>query len=400
MADLSEEVMAELNGAIYLHNEAGEPQLDVNTYLVIIAADFPGADEDDLFCEDPIRGEGEAIDKISFTNGETQAFFADNAAFIRLICKVGENQLSNNALCDLIMLKYLCYRHRLCCPNLNNAEFYVMYNDAKVYDPRNNQSVIGKLRADAAYDTMKNMCITYFNQNRNLVKCLTNQFTNLICTVAYVFRQLGHHYKSGGTYEDTYKRIWRKVTGTETVEGASATWEQMSTIGVHSVMPCVLDAYWAYSRDTGKCAAPLNLRFTVPAAGTAAPFALYVGWNDARSIYGAVLHDNDEIYERLEALVKYLKTHRWAHGINAQYYNATTERIDMSPYQSMAATVEGVYEACAAEATLLKSKSMSREASGAPLQKDISRMSAKALRSVYIRQISKSFQHELPGSSK
>lgn len=294
MADLSDEVMAELNGAIYLHNEAGEPQLDVNTYHVIVASDSPGADDDFLFCEDPFKGEGELFDKIPFDNGETKTFFADNAAFIRITCHVGENQLSNNALCDLIMLKYLCYRNRLCCPNLDNAEFYVMYNDAKLSNPQTANSVLNNLRANDQYDTIRNMCITYFNQNRNLVKFLTNQFTNLICTVAYVFRQLGHHYKSGGTYEDTYKRIWKKVTGSETVEGAAVTWEQMSTIGVHSVMPCVLDAYWSYSRDSGKCAAPLNLRFTVPAAGTAAPFALFVGWNDARSIYGAVLTDNAE----------------------------------------------------------------------------------------------------------
>lgn len=332
MVDLNEEVMAELNGAIYLHNEAGEPQLDVNTYHVMVANNLAGVGDQEFFCKDPIRGLGEPNDTIVFTHEQTQRFFADNVAYIRDTCQVGENQISNQGLYDLVMLKYLCYRHRLCSPTVNNADYYVMYNDAKVSDVGDPNSILGRIRAAGTYAATNDGGMTYLNQHRQLVRFLTNQFTNIICTVAYVFRQLGHHFKSGGSYKDTYKRIWRKVNGTDLPEGASASWEQISTIGVHSVMLCILDGYWAFSRRTGKCAAPLNLRFTVPAAGKAAPFALYVGWNDARSIYGVVLQDNEETYDKLEFLVRQLKDNRWAHGINAQYYGARTARIGMSPY--------------------------------------------------------------------
>ena len=149
----------------------------------------------------------------------------------------------------------------------------------------------------------------------------------------------------------------------------------------------VLDGYWSYCVRVGHCAAPLVLRYSVPAAGTAAAFAMLVGWSDVRSLYGVVLAGGDEVYRDLVALVEHLKQHRWDHGINAQYYGADTRRLDMSPYQSMAATIEGVYEAYASASTLLQSKSMHREASGAPLQKGMARISAKAMRTICVKAI-------------
>ena len=70
----------------------------------------------------------------------------------------------------------------------------------------------------------------------------------------------------------------------------------------------VLDGYWSYCVRVGHCAAPLVLRYSVPAAGTAAAFAMLVGWSDVRSLYGVVLAGGDEVYRDLVALVEHLKT--------------------------------------------------------------------------------------------
>lgn len=53
----------------------------------------------------------------------------------------------------------------------------------------------------------------------------------------------------------------------------------------------------------------------------------------------------------------------------------------------MAATVAGVYEAAAERTTLLLSKSLQREATGSPLQRDIAGLAARALREVFVRRL-------------
>lgn len=79
-------------------------------------------------------------------------------------------------------------------------------------------------------------------------------------------------------------RIWAKVDKAN--NPLHATWEHRSTIALHAIMPAVLDVYWSLCMAQSRIAPPLQLRFTVPAAGTAAIFALIVGWQDANNIYG------------------------------------------------------------------------------------------------------------------
>lgn len=61
--------------------------------------------------------------------------------------------------------------------------------------------------------------------------------------------------------------------------------------------------------------------------------------------------------------------------------------MDLTIYSAMAATVAGVYEAAAERATLLQSKSLQREATGSPLQRDIAVLAARALREVFVRRL-------------
>ena len=81
----------------------------------------------------------------------------------------------------------------------------------------------------------------------------------------------------------------------------------ISAIGVQGAMPSILHGFWTFCVYNGRCAAPLVLRHKVPCAGTAAPFALLVGWTDARSIYGKLLEDSHELVDDLIELVNELK---------------------------------------------------------------------------------------------
>lgn len=131
-------------------------------------------------------------------------------------------------------------------------------------------------------------------------------------------------------------------------------------MGLHAIMPSVLDGYWSLSTRESRIAPPLQLRYSVPAVGTAAVFALTVGWQDASNVYGILLGANDEAYQNLQLLHEECKAHRWRHGINARYYGENPTRLDMSPFSALAGTVVGVYESAAENATLL-SKNLARE---------------------------------------
>ena len=80
-------------------------------------------------------------------------------------------------------------------------------------------------------------------------------------------------------------------------------------------------------------------------------------------------------------------TGRWTNGINARYYGANPTRLDLAEFAPIAATIVGVYDSSANDATLLESKSLAREAKGAPLQKDIAKQAAKYIKALFIKDI-------------
>ncbi len=132
----------------------------------------------------------------------------------------------------------------------------------------------------------------WYTTNREHVSWLVQNFTNIVCMVAYVFRAKGHHFVEGQDYGDTYDRIWNKVNSTRNkLESAC---KNTSTIGLHAILPLILDRYWGWVYKRGCCAPPPGLLHRVAAAGTASLMGLYVGWQDAKNTYGKVLTDVEE----------------------------------------------------------------------------------------------------------
>jgi len=381
--NLDAETFAELNGTIYLHNEAGEPELNVNTYHVIVDVALPGAQDATLYCANPMTGTGQQNPAKILTAAETQTFLADQFVYLRHICLIPAGVITDNALYEICLLRLLAYKHRLISPAINPQDFHVIYNDCKESDSQQAGSVLHRIRNHATYDADKNALSVWMNQNRPYVRRIINGLSNIVCTVAYVFRQKKHHFVNGGEYAESYQRIWSKVDKAN--NPLNATWEHRSTIALHAIMPAVLDGYWTLCALESRIAPPLQLRYTVPAAGTAAVFALIVGWQDANNVYGVLLNDADDAYQQLLTLHATCLAHRWRHGINARYYGADPTRLDMSPFSALAATVVGVYESAAENATLLQSKSLGREALSAPLQRDISQMAARAITAIFVK---------------
>lgn len=163
-----------------------------------------------------------------------------------------------------------------------------------------------------------------------------------------------------------------------------SSWCNIATIGLHAIIPCILDLYWRSQAAKSRISAPLSIRVNVAAAGTAAIFALCVGWEDARKVYSDLLYDQEAKFNELRAIVNACETHRWKHAINAKYYGETGNRLNLSRFSSLSATVVGVYQGAAPEATLLGALSLQREASGSPLQKDVAKAAAKYMKKNYV----------------
>ena len=96
------------------------------------------------------------------------------------------------------------------------------------------------MRTAGGYDAAGNAFMLWMNQHQEGIKRITQYFSNAVCTVAYVLRQLGHHYVGGDVYSGAYQRIWSKVAGGENTNIFTASWEHIATIGLHAIMPILL----------------------------------------------------------------------------------------------------------------------------------------------------------------
>lgn len=232
--DLDPATIEELNGTIYLHNETGEPELDINRYHVLVAAGTPGAGDNRLYCADPQTGTGQAHGRIVLTAAQTATFMTDQFVYLRDICAIPIAEISDASLYEICLLRLLSYKHRLISPAVNANEYHVLYNDCKVSDAAAEGSRLHQVRAVATYDDVKNALSTWLNANRPYVRLITHSFSNMVCTVAYVFRQKGHHYITGSDYADCYQKIWAKVDKSNTALHSS--WAHRSTIALHAIM--------------------------------------------------------------------------------------------------------------------------------------------------------------------
>lgn len=318
----------------------------------------------------------------------------DQVQYLRQAANIGPGDLPDDAIYEIAVLRLLAYRNRLIASQLVNAAHHVQYNNVHRSDPAANGTITNTLDNDPQRGAFIAATKAWLNANQNKVDHLTHNFSNYVCLLAYMFRAKGHHYVTAADYEESYTRLWAKISAQ--VNPLTSSWAQRYTIGLHAIMPDVLDVFWLWCARLSRIAAPLVLRTGVPAAGTAAPFALLVGWDDARNAYGRLLQADDGLYQALVTVVDSCRQHRWRHGINARYYGEDASRLQLQPFTPMAATIAGVYESVAEGATLLDSKSLQREARGSPLQRDIAGLAARALRGAFIKELTKPKQLALP----
>lgn len=125
MTNLSPDILAELNGTVFLHNECGEAEQDTNIYHVVVSTATPGSQDARFFCQDPINGTGPLADPIIMTGAESKQFLADQYVWMRTICNLPAGTHPDPVLFELCYLKYLAYRHRLSVGGVNIQQYFV-----------------------------------------------------------------------------------------------------------------------------------------------------------------------------------------------------------------------------------------------------------------------------------
>ena len=82
------EVLELLNGQLYLDNEAGETELDVQSYTVPIRTTTPDSAIADLFLDDMNNPLSNVRANIAFTEIQMSTFLTDQVTYLREICNI------------------------------------------------------------------------------------------------------------------------------------------------------------------------------------------------------------------------------------------------------------------------------------------------------------------------
>ena len=219
---IGDDVLAILNGQLYANNETGETETEVKAYCVPIRTTCPDAGNVHLFLDDIQDIASNPRAPVVLTELQTSTFLTDQVVFLRENCNIAAGDVPNAALCELAYLLFLSYRLRVINGNLNLANFFVRYNNASVSNPAVPNTRTHGLEAHANRDAHRTMIRDWTNNNQAQVQFIVSNFSNIVCCVAYVFRQKGHHYITGPDYLEAYTKIWNKVNRSKRI--LNATW--------------------------------------------------------------------------------------------------------------------------------------------------------------------------------
>jgi hypothetical protein len=192
---------------------------------------------------------------------------------------------------------------------------------------------------------------------------IRERFADIVCTMAYVFRSRGHHWKP--EFAPLYERILTKCGIDPRTLGV--TLEHLFTIVLHHIPPIVLDRYWNLRRESSSVSGPLVKRYDVAAAGSAAFYAIKAALIDLDTIMPTIIDRYRTTFNELLALVKRLKENRWTGSINHRYYGVDRDAPDETLYAGLIATVIGALDVFAPTSPLKASPSLRRVGDNAPL---------------------------------
>jgi len=345
-----------VNGHILKVDAQGAKYENVNSQAVFFSRDFPAAANPGQFAH------------IDVTRAHAIAFLAMNAVKI----KDAMADLTENQCAELAYIRLLAAKYGLISPLYTAADHHCDYNQAVYALGANGVDRLQSAQIVAADDVG-------FPQNRQvavqaaLAATLTNvnmekynrSFYNMICLIAFMFRTRGHHFVTGTDMLSRYNAVWNKCASKDVV--FLNTWEHISTVGLHAIMPSILDKFWTYSHENALCDVVFSIRYSAAAAGTAAIAVLAQGLRDLKVVFPNITKTMEDELDYVEQMETHLAGNRWDYSINARFYNADTSRIDESKTGAVGALLVACLDSLAPAADLVKSKALGRVARFAPI---------------------------------
>jgi hypothetical protein len=323
----------DLNGECFIVHGEGENYIGEASTRVIFAHNTPRA---------ATQGE---IRKVPFSAPAIREFLLVNAAAV----KEAVPELSTKDAATIAYLRYLAVSNGLISPNFDVAAYHVIYNDAIELDDR----IIQAYRS-------QNADLTFLSSfNRNVIR---EQFTDLVCCVAYMFRVRGHHYLPD--MEGRYLSLWERCL--RTAGNMPCTWLAVSRYAFHAIMPVILDKFWKFCVDGSYIAGTLCKRYDSAPAGSSGVLALAKGVRDIQLILPQALEIAHEEVADLSKIADIVTAERWSTSVNARYYGATRVRVDEGKIGVLASVVLGIYERLAPTSQLRNAPSVKRLATLAP----------------------------------
>jgi len=338
-------LIAVRDGAIYVNN---------NAYMVYFPGNFPAAVGTGDFVQTPL------------TRNHATAFIAVNTYHIMQ----ADNSILVNAAIELSYIRMLASKYRMISPAYLAANFNCDYNQAcyvrNVADTANLDSAAILAADDEGFPRAQQAAIQAGMAQvltRDKMIELNTTFINLACLVAYIFRIRGHHYMTD--MQAKYVHTWGK-TATKNYAFHNS-WEKLTTVALHAVMPMVLDQFWTKMVNEEKCDVILRIRYTSAAAGTALFPVLAQGIKDLAVTVPRIRDVLAEEIEYVERTANNVKNNRWDHSINARFYGAEVGRISEVETGAVGALIKACVEQLVPEADLAKSKALERAAKLAPI---------------------------------
>jgi len=377
-----------LNG--FSHKDLGTTEVlvssDINTYVFDTICAIPSVNDDG------VRGIPEHSPK------QVLRFIRLNYSYLR------HRGLPGDKAFQLAYLRWCAVKEALVSPNFDPADYFVHYTEAK-FIPLSFDDLPFPFRIREEGETLEdyqsalaaaklayvgteygidekerrargqqfaNELIAQFSDELNdkqgawsraQIDTIRDQFGNIVCMLAFVFRSRGHHYLP--TYESIYRRLWSSCG--QNPDQMICTFQELFTIGLHAIYPIILDDFWIFCVRNGYCSGSLKKRLDCAAAGSAFVYALYNGLNDILTVFPKLREDNLEPFTRLKTFYERLHQLRWIGSINHTFYGSTRETIDENLFSALASIVVGVYREFVPQSPLLSSLSLQRIGNNAPL---------------------------------
>jgi len=326
----------DLNGECFISGEVGEVETKQDQRIVGFVRGMPYATTPNS--------------AVAYTSAQTSAFLLLN---VKLLANA-KNQTPSVEHLQIAYLRYLAVRSGLISPAFSTDEHHVKYNEAVLFTDASLARAVGNV-TDASVSTLT---IT-----AGARRTLRENFANIVCCIAYMFRVRGHHYLT--EMEGKYKALWKKCLKDGDTPGLD--WSLIAHEALHAIMPDVLDNFWTVCKDGGRIAGALIKRYDSAPAGVAAVRAVYAGAQDLQMAVPGIRDRFKQHFDDLDDLINQMRVKRWAGSINRRYYNADAIDFDEQKFGAIASVVYHALAAFAANSQLLKSNALIRVANNAPI---------------------------------